>query len=149
MNLTEEQREANFFLSQRTSQKYNQISKFCLILTALVLFFFSCARLESGVSKYFLLGTALFSIGIWGVIASKSILKTLISLELLLNAININLVVFSKYGTLFPINGQVFSLFVIAVAAAEAAIAISIAISVYSSLQLPPLIDLLKNLKEK
>ena len=129
--------------------KYNQLGKASLILGALALFIYSCGVLESGISKYFLLGSALFSIGIWGVIASKSLIKILISLELLLNAVNLNFVIFGKYGTLLPVNGQVFALFVIAVAAAETAVAIAIAISLSSNLKIPPLADILKNLREK
>ena len=73
----------------------------------------------------------MFFIGIYGFITRRNLITMLMSIELILNSVNINFVVFNKY--LYPngLHGHFFSLFIIAVAAAEAAIAIAIIINVY------------------
>ena len=73
----------------------------------------------------------MFFIGIYGFLTRKNLITILMSVELILNSVNINFVAFNRY--LFPgqLEGHFFSLFVIAVAAAEAAVAIAIIISVY------------------
>ncbi len=81
---------------------------------------------------YFLIvSTLMFFIGIYGFLTRKNLITILMSVELILNSVNINFVAFNRY--LFPgeLQGQFFSLFIIAVAAAEAAVAIAIIISVY------------------
>lgn len=81
---------------------------------------------------YFLiLSTLMFFIGVYGFLTRKNLITILMSVELILNSVNINFVAFNKY--LFPnqLEGHFFSLFVIAVAAAEAAVAIAIIIGVY------------------
>lgn len=81
---------------------------------------------------YFLiLSTLMFFIGVYGFLTRKNLITILMSVELILNSVNINFVAFNKY--LFPdqLQGHFFSLFVIAVAAAEAAVAIAIIIGVY------------------
>lgn len=76
---------------------------------------------------YLLLSAAVFCIGVFGVLVRRNALLFLMSVELMLNAANINLVAFSlEYGNL---TGQVFALFVIALAAAEVAVGIGIVIS--------------------
>jgi len=75
---------------------------------------------------YILLSAALFTIGIVGVFSRRNIFIILMSIELMLNAANINLVAFSHY--LQSLTGQVFVIFVITVAAAEAAVALAIII---------------------
>jgi NADH:ubiquinone oxidoreductase subunit K len=72
---------------------------------------------------------ALFAIGIYGVLARRNGVLVLMSIELMLNAVNINLVAFSQ--ALGSIAGQVFALFVIAVAAAEVGIGLAIVILIY------------------
>jgi NADH:ubiquinone oxidoreductase subunit K len=71
----------------------------------------------------------LFSAGIYGVLARRNAVLILMSIELMLNAVNLNLVAFS--ATLHDITGQIFALFVIAVAAAEVGIGLAIVILIY------------------
>ena len=75
--------------------------------------------------------TALFFIGMYGLFTRRNLITMLMSIELLLNSVNINFVAFNKY--LYPekLNGVFFSLFIITVAAAEAALAIAIIINLY------------------
>ena len=81
---------------------------------------------------YFLiLATLMFFIGIYGFLTRKNLITILMSVELILNSVNINFLATNRY--LYPdqLQGHFFSLFIIAVAAAEAAVAIAIIISVY------------------
>jgi NADH:ubiquinone oxidoreductase subunit K len=71
----------------------------------------------------------LFATGVYGVLARRNAVLVLMSIELMLNAVNINLVAFSQH--LREITGQVFALFVIAVAAAEVGIGLAIVILIY------------------
>jgi NADH-quinone oxidoreductase subunit K len=75
--------------------------------------------------------TALFFIGMYGLFTRRNLITMLMSIELILNSVNINFVAFNKY--LYPdkLNGVFFSLFIITVAAAEAAVAIAIIINLY------------------
>lgn len=75
------------------------------------------------------LSFVLFTIGVVGVLVRRNFLTVLMSIELMLNAVNINLVAFSRQ--LGDLTGQVFAIFVIAVAAGEAAIGLAIIISLY------------------
>jgi NADH-quinone oxidoreductase subunit K len=82
--------------------------------------------------QYFLIiSTLMFFIGIYGFLTRKNLITMLMSIELILNSVNINFVVFNKY--LYPQNlqGHFFSLIIIAIAAAEAAVAIAIIINIY------------------
>jgi len=72
---------------------------------------------------------ALFSAGVYGVLARRNAVLVLMSIELMLNAVNVNLVAFSQL--LHQVTGQVFALFVIAVAAAEVGIGLAIVILIY------------------
>ncbi len=82
-----------------------------------------------GVEYYVLLSMALFSIGLFGILTRRNALMFLMSVELMLNAANINLIAFAFYhGNL---TGQVFSLFVIALAAAEVAVGLGIILVLY------------------
>jgi NADH-quinone oxidoreductase subunit K len=76
-----------------------------------------------------LLGAGLFTIGVVGVLTRRNVLVILMSIELMLNAVNINLVAFSHY--LRSIDGQVFAIFVITDAAAEAAIGLGLIIALF------------------
>jgi NADH:ubiquinone oxidoreductase subunit K len=75
--------------------------------------------------------TALFFIGMYGLFTRRNLITLLMSIELILNSVNINFVAFNKY--LYPdkLNGVFFSLFIITIAAAEAAVAIAIIINLY------------------
>jgi NADH:ubiquinone oxidoreductase subunit K len=74
-------------------------------------------------------GAVLFSCGVYGVLARRNAVLVLMSIELMLNAVNVNLVAFSAY--LRQITGQIFALFVITVAAAEIGIGLAIVILIY------------------
>lgn len=74
---------------------------------------------------------ALFCIGLYGALSRKNAIGILISIELMLNAVNINLVAFWRFVTPQALTGQVFAIFVIGIAAAEAAVGLAIVISAY------------------
>ena len=78
---------------------------------------------------YLFLGTALFTIGVIGVLTRRNVLIILMSIELILNAVNINLVAFSHWFR--AMDGQVFAVFVITDAAAEAAIGLGLIIALF------------------
>ncbi|MCF6332636.1 MAG: NADH-quinone oxidoreductase subunit NuoK [Draconibacterium sp.] len=82
-------------------------------------------------SYFLIVSTLMFFIGVYGFLTRKNLITILMSVELILNSVNINFVAFNRY--LYPeqLQGHFFALFVIAVAAAEAAVAIAIIISVY------------------
>nr|YP_009299454.1 NADH-plastoquinone oxidoreductase subunit 4L [Pelargonium fulgidum]AJB99368.1 NADH-plastoquinone oxidoreductase subunit 4L [Pelargonium fulgidum] len=77
------------------------------------------------------LSSFLFSIGIYGLITSRNMIRALMSLELMLNGVNLNFVTFSYFFDSRQLKGDIFSLFVIAIAAAEAAIGPAILSSIY------------------
>lgn len=82
--------------------------------------------------QYFLiLAAALFCIGIYGLITSRNAVRVLMSIELLLNAVNLNLMGFSNFLDAGEIKGQVFTVFVITIAAAEAAVGLAIILAIY------------------
>lgn len=82
--------------------------------------------------EYFLLlAAALFCIGIFGLVTSRNVVRVLMSIELLLNAVNLNLMGFSNFMDPVGIEGQVFTIFVITVAAAEAAVGLAIVLAIY------------------
>ncbi len=85
--------------------------------------------MEITTSHYVVLSTLLLSIGAVGILTRRNILVLLMSIELILNAVNINLVAFS--ASLQQVHGQVFSIFVITVAAAEAAVGLGILIALF------------------
>jgi NADH:ubiquinone oxidoreductase subunit K len=84
-------------------------------------------------SWYLLLGAALFCIGIYGVFARRNAVAILMSVELMLNAVNINLVAFWRYLTPEKSTGPAWAVFVLTVAAAEAAVGLALIISMYRS----------------
>jgi len=80
---------------------------------------------------FLIVSSSLFCIGIWGLLNSRNAVRVLMSIELMLNAVNINLMTFSSYIDNNLIQGQVFTIFVITVAAAEAAVGLAILLSLY------------------
>ena len=81
---------------------------------------------------YLLVGAFLFSAGLYGALARRNVIAILMSIELMLNAANINLVAFWRYGDAqADLAGQVFAVMIIALAAAEAAVGLALIISVY------------------
>jgi NADH:ubiquinone oxidoreductase subunit K len=76
-------------------------------------------------------GAILFSCGVYGVLARRNAVLVLMSIELMLNAVNVNLVAFSAYLRDVLLTGQIFALFVITVAAAEVGIGLAVVILIY------------------
>jgi NADH:ubiquinone oxidoreductase subunit K len=101
-------------------------------------------------SKFLVIGALLFVIGVAGVLTRRNIIVIFMSVELILNAANLNFVAFSRYlqltGNANAVAGQVFTVFIIVVAAAEAAIGLGIVIALYRNRETIFLdkIDLLK-----
>jgi NADH-quinone oxidoreductase subunit K len=85
--------------------------------------------LKVSLNHYLLLSAILFSIGILGVLLRKNILVILMSIELMLNAVNLTFVAFSRYSG--NIDGQVMVFFVMTIAAAEAAVGLALTVTVY------------------
>jgi NADH:ubiquinone oxidoreductase subunit K len=90
---------------------------------------------EITITHIIFVSTALFFIGVYGLLTRRNLITMLMSVELMLNSVNINFVAFNKY--LFPekMDGIFFSIFIIAIAAAEAVVAIAIIINLYRSHQ--------------
>ncbi|BDD77312.1 NADH dehydrogenase subunit 4L (chloroplast) [Marchantia polymorpha subsp. ruderalis] len=77
------------------------------------------------------LSAFLFCIGVFGLITSRNMVRALMCLELIFNAVNINLVAFSNFLDSSQIKGEIFSIFIIAIAAAEATIGLAIVLAIY------------------
>lgn len=87
-----------------------------------------------GLTHFLTIGAILFSLGIYAVITRRNAVMLLMGIELILNAANVNLVAFSRYGPAgspLMMTGQVASIFVIILAACEAAIALAIVLNIY------------------
>jgi len=86
-------------------------------------------------SKFLIIGALLFAIGVAGVLVRRNIIVIFMSIELILNAANLNFIAFSRYlqetGNANAVAGQVFTVFIIVVAAAEAAIGLGLVIALY------------------
>lgn len=82
-------------------------------------------------SWYLALAGALFCIGLYGVLARRNAVAILMGIELMLNAVNLNLVAFWRYVTPSQLSGQAFAIMVFAVAASEAAVGLALIISIY------------------
>ncbi len=89
--------------------------------------------MEIPVSHILFVSTALFFIGMYGLFTRRNMITMLMSVELILNSVNINFVVFNKYFYPDKLDGIFFTIFIITIAAAEAAIAIAIIINLYRS----------------
>ena len=86
-----------------------------------------------GLEHYLILSGILFSIVLYGALTKRNAIVILISIELMLNAVNIALVAFSRFITPIALSGQVFVIFIMVVAAAEVAMGLAIIISIYRS----------------
>lgn len=82
-------------------------------------------------SWYLIFAAALFCIGLYGALARRNAIAILMGIELMLNAVNVNLVAFWRYRTPEMIGGQVFAIIVFAVAAAEVAVGLALFISIF------------------
>ena len=91
--------------------------------------------LEPDLSKFLVIAALLFVIGVAGVLTRRNIIVIFMSIELILNAANLNFIAFARYlqdtGNLNAVAGQVFTVFIIVVAAAEAAIGLGLVIALY------------------
>lgn len=84
-----------------------------------------------GLTHFLILSAALFAIGLFGVITQRNVIKVIMCLEIMLNAVNIALIAFSQAVAPTSLTGQVFAIFVMVVAAAEVAVGIAIVFSIY------------------
>lgn len=82
-------------------------------------------------AHYLVLASALFCIGIFGLLTRRNAVGVLMSIELMFNAVNINFIAFSRFLTPDAITGQIFAIFVITIAAAEAAVGLAIIMLLY------------------
>lgn len=91
--------------------------------------------MEPGLNHILFISTALFFIGVFGFFTRRNLITMLMSVELILNSVNLNFIAFNKYLWPHKLDGLFFSIFVIAIAAAEAAVAIAIIINLYRTHQ--------------
>ena len=87
--------------------------------------------MEISLTHYLALAAILFGIGMFGVLTRRNAVGILMSIELMFNAVNINLVAFNRFVTPADFTGQIFSIFVIVVAAAEATVGLAIVLLIY------------------
>ena len=85
------------------------------------------------ITQMLFLSTGLFFIGMYGLFTRRNMITMLMAIELILNSVNINFVVFNKYLYPAKLDGIFFTIFIITIAAAEAAVAIAIIINLYRS----------------
>ncbi len=88
-----------------------------------------------GLEHYLVLSAILFAIGLYGALAKRNAIIILMCIELMLNAVNITLVAFSRYVTPELLTGQIFAIFVIVVAAAEVAVGVAIILAIYRGIE--------------
>ena len=86
------------------------------------------------IQPYLMLSSILFSMGIYAVITRKNAVAILMGIELILNSANINFVAFNRFGGMERLDGHVFAMFVIVLAAAEAAVALAIIINLFKNI---------------
>ncbi|MFP3983513.1 MAG: NADH-quinone oxidoreductase subunit NuoK [Desulfurivibrionaceae bacterium] len=101
--------------------------------------------LSSQLTTYLVIGALLFGFGIFGMIRRPTLIGMLIAAELVLSGASVNFMAFQRFTSPEPVVGQIFTLFIMAIAAAEAAIAMSIVICVYrnyKSIETEDLVDL-------
>ncbi|MBX2859715.1 MAG: NADH-quinone oxidoreductase subunit NuoK [Vampirovibrio sp.] len=84
-----------------------------------------------GLTHFIVLATILFSIGLLGIMTSRNVIRVLMCLELMMNAVNINFVAFNNYLNPEILSGHVFAIFILTVSAAEAAVGLAIIIALY------------------
>ena len=98
--------------------------------------------LSSQLNTYLLIGAFLFAAGFYGLVQRRSLIGMLISSELVLAGASVNMMAFNRFLAPDPTTGQIFTLFIMGIAAAEAAIALSIIISVYRNYKTIDAVDL-------
>ncbi|MEO8247566.1 MAG: NADH-quinone oxidoreductase subunit NuoK [Chloroflexota bacterium] len=90
-----------------------------------------------GIGAYLVVSTLLFAIGAFGFLARRNAILMLISIELMLNAVNLSLVAFNAFQPGGSLNGAVFSLMIMAIAAAEATVGLALVIAIIRTRQTP------------
>ena len=88
-----------------------------------------------GLEHYLLLSAVLFTIGLYGALTRRNAIIIFMCIELMLNAVNITMVAFSRYIVPTLLTGQVFAIFIIVVAAAEVAVGVAIILAIYRGVQ--------------
>ncbi|MFH1169508.1 MAG: NADH-quinone oxidoreductase subunit NuoK [Chloroflexota bacterium] len=88
-----------------------------------------------GLVHYLVLGAVLFSIGLYGALTKRNAVIILMCIELMLSAVNITMVAFSRYVVPQALTGQVFAIFIMVVAAAEVAVGLAIMLAIYRGLE--------------
>lgn len=88
--------------------------------------------IEVSLHHYLVVAALLFSFGLFAVITRKNAIAVLLGVELILNSANLNFVAFARYG-IFSMDGQIFAVFIIIMAAAEAAVALAIVLNIYNN----------------
>jgi len=88
-----------------------------------------------GLEHYLILSAILFSIGLYGVLTRRNAVIILMCIELMLNAVNITMVAFSRYIVPLLLTGQIFAIFIIVVAAAEVAVGLAIILAIYRGIE--------------
>ena len=86
------------------------------------------------IQPYLVVSSILFSLGIFAVITRKNAVAILMGIELILNSANINFIAFNRFGNFSVLDGHVFSIFVVVLAAAEAAVALAIIINLFKNI---------------
>ena len=89
--------------------------------------------MQPGLYQILFISTALFFIGVYGFFTRRNLITMLMSIELILNSVNLNFIAFNKYLWPHKLDGLFFAIFIIAIAAAETAVAIAIIINLYRS----------------
>jgi NADH:ubiquinone oxidoreductase subunit K len=82
-------------------------------------------------NHFLVLSAMLFAIGLYGALAKKNAVAILMGIEVMLNAVNIAMVAFSRFVTPVAITGQIFAIFILTVAAAEAAVGLAVVFAIY------------------
>jgi NADH-quinone oxidoreductase subunit K len=103
--------------------------------------------MSHSLDAYLILSALLFSVGVFGFLAKRNAIAMLMSIELMLNAVNLSIVAFGAFVPELAANGAVIALFVMAVAAAEATVGLAIVIAIYRNRR-TPLVDEYASMRE-
>jgi NADH-quinone oxidoreductase subunit K len=87
----------------------------------------------NSLQSYLVISSILFSLGIFGIVTRRNAIAILMGIELILNSANINFVAFNRFGGMHKLDGHIFTIFVIVLAAAEAAVALAIIINLFKN----------------
>ncbi len=102
-----------------------------LLVFGTVAGFFILTFRQDALIRYMTLSGILFSLGVYGMVTSRNAVRVLMCIELMLNAVNLNLIALSKFIDPVMVKGQIFAIFILTVAAAEAAVGLAIVLAIY------------------